>query len=819
MKRLCIFTILAAAALTACVKENAPAPVSEIEDTVDEVISFDFSVRPMADADDAGTKALVSASGLLSSGNQIKVYDVFKGTTSTAEYFNTTLTSDGSGWGTEDEYKWTRTGTHNFFGWFLKDASGNNTDFASLFGSASYSDYTLTLPAIEMTASTPQFDFLYSDVIQKNRGDGSSDPTESSISLQMKHLFTAFSLGVKNNSEIQTITIKKVEVRNLANKKSATLAFNITGENTTITPNFTTYSDGHTTNPDFSYTGQFTVGPGASLANILSSNSSNELCYLMWPQTADELDDAEVYIEYERNGNAQEPATFKIPQTTWDAGKINHITVVFTTHTVQLEINNLAVTGYSENSITLSWDKVEGASGYQYKVNENGTFNDANVSISGNVCTLTIDNLNQGTEYTIYIKAVSDDSYYSESEVKYATKKTKTKLLKPEIIERVITAKTIKVSWDPVENASGYTIYYIHDNKAGEPQSLNSDVTEYMFQDLDPEQTYTICLYASGDVIEYSNSDVSDKDIQTHSQKKLEPVINLDRATYNSLTFSWNCGENESKVQSYDVYWNSPNNNVISGGTQTSYTKEGLNNNTEYTIYVVANGDNDEYLTSDIKSKSGKTTNSSKPAVPTPVISSISSTESSISISWTEEWDGGEFEISTSEDFSNPIVTGLQKTAYTFSGLNPDTWYDYYLRACPYNGNFEKSAPYHIHYKTQEESQTEKFWGEISPNQNVIISPTSNSDIYNKYININEDVVLKITYSHTDIWGNITFADGWNHALTGGIIPHNGKVGVVQEAYFTINSTVRGEIHAQYHNDTMSIIVPGCARVLKIEVQ
>lgn len=450
MKRLCIFTILAAAALTACVKENAPAPVSEIEDTVDEVISFDFSVRPMADADDAGTKALVSASGLLSSGNQIKVYDVFKGTTSTAEYFNTTLTSDGSGWGTEDEYKWTRTGTHNFFGWFLKDASGNNTDFASLFGSASYSDYTLTLPAIEMTASTPQFDFLYSDVIQKNRGDGSSDPTESSISLQMKHLFTAFSLGVKNNSEIQTITIKKVEVRNLANKKSATLAFNITGENTTITPNFTTYSDGHTTNPDFSYTGQFTVGPGASLANILSSNSSNELCYLMWPQTAEELAGAEVRIEYERNGNAQEPATFKIPQTTWDAGKINHITVVFTTHTVQLEINNLAVTGYSENSITLSWDKVEGASGYQYKVNENGTFNDANVSISGNVCTLTIDNLNQGTEYTIYIKAVSDDSYYSESEVKYATKKTKTKLLKPEIIERVITAKTIKVSWAPV---------------------------------------------------------------------------------------------------------------------------------------------------------------------------------------------------------------------------------------------------------------------------------------------------------------------------------------------------------------------------------
>lgn len=199
MKRLYIFTILAAAALTACVKENAPAPVSEIEDTVDEVISFDFSVRPMADADDdAGTKALVSASGLLSDGNQIKVYDIFKGTTSTAEYFNTVLTSDGSKWGTTDEYKWTRTGTHNFFGWFLKDASGNNTDFASLFGSASYSDYTLSLPAIEMTASTPQFDFLYSDILVIKRGISNSEA--GAIKLPMKHLFTAFSLGVKNNS-------------------------------------------------------------------------------------------------------------------------------------------------------------------------------------------------------------------------------------------------------------------------------------------------------------------------------------------------------------------------------------------------------------------------------------------------------------------------------------------------------------------------------------------------------------------------------------------------------------------------------------------
>lgn len=341
-----------------------------------------------------------------------------------------------------------------------------------------------------------------------------------------------------------------------------------------------------------------------------------------------------------------------------------------------------------------------------------------------------------------------------------------------------------------------------------------------MFQDLDPEQTYTICLYASGDVIEYSNSDVSDKDIQTHSQKKLEPVITLTSAADNYLTFSWSCGEYEDKVQSYDVYWNSTGDKVISGGSQTLYTKGGLDKDTEYTIYVVANGDDDEYLTSNFISKTGRTTNSLIPTAPTPVITSINSTETTITVCWTEEWDGGTFMISTSADFSNPIVENLQSKAYTFSGLTPDTEYEFYLKAHPYYGN--DSAPVLIKAKTQAETQAEKFWGEIASGITVRIGPNENKELYDKYININEDVVLKITYSYNAIWstgGNIMFADDWSNSLTGGIIPHNGKVGVVQEAYFTINSTVRGEIHAQYHNDTMLIIVPGCAQILKIEVQ
>lgn len=698
MKRLCIFTILAAAALTACVKENAPAPVSEIEDTVDEVISFDFSVRPMADADDdAGTKALVSASGLLSSGNQIKVYDVFKGTTSTAEYFNTILTSNGSGWGTEDEYKWTRTGTHNFFGWFLKDASGNNTDFASLFGSASYSDYTLTLPAVEMTASTPQFDFLYSDVIQKNRGDGSSDPTESSISLQMKHLFTAFSLGVKNNSEIQTITIKKVEVRNLANKKSATLAFNITGENTTITPNFTTYSDGHTTNPDFSYTGQFTVGPGASLANILSSNSSNELCYLMWPQTADELDDAEVYIEYERNGNAQEPATFKIPQTTWDAGKINHIDATFYTEPIQLYMSDILV-NEGQFRMTFSWDAVENAIGYSIRVinNNNGSVDTDWTTIYNT--SYEVGGLNNDSQSrTIYVKAIGDGSNYLASEAK-----SQTGVTSPEKREKVDTPKitkfefnngSITVGWDKISESSKYQAkLYVWQNGdwSYKEEQITEWETEFTFTGLDQSKDYKIELVA----IPYNDTYYGDSDPAVRTTKdKAEPTklvmgnVTCTEKGQNYLIFNWNY---VNGAQSYEVGKDKGNGGKewMNIGNSTSFRWEDREPDTSYTIYVRAIGDGTNYLTSDASNCIAKTSSSNQL-----VIGAVTCTERGRDY-LTFRWDAVNGAQSYEVGWANGTWSNIgNATSFTWQGLNDSSSYTIYVRAIGDGYNHTTSAP------------------------------------------------------------------------------------------------------------------------------
>ena len=166
----------------------------------------------------SGTKALIEANGLAVAGTQLHVFDIltgFNGTVNTPGPNNTvvTQTSDGtapityidktigyvgSAWpfvtadGTVDTpayYRWTKTGTHTFFGYLTKDPAGNTFTGATMNGKVlSISERALT------PATTPQFDFLYSDIVKRNAATG----PYTAIPLSMQHLFTALSVNVKS---------------------------------------------------------------------------------------------------------------------------------------------------------------------------------------------------------------------------------------------------------------------------------------------------------------------------------------------------------------------------------------------------------------------------------------------------------------------------------------------------------------------------------------------------------------------------------------------------------------------------------------------
>lgn len=86
---------------------------------------------------------------------------------------------------------------------------------------------------------------------------------------------------------------------------------------------------------------------------------------------------------------------------------------------IPLVMTDVNVTGTTSSSITVDWVPVVGAVSYNYKLGETGTVsNTADPDAA-------FENLNPSTEYTVYVQAVGDGTYYSDSPFATVTVTTK----------------------------------------------------------------------------------------------------------------------------------------------------------------------------------------------------------------------------------------------------------------------------------------------------------------------------------------------------------------------------------------------------------
>lgn len=182
-------------------------------------------------ADGPATKAMFDRPSFSAEGNVLKIWDVYYN--SVVEPFayidGTNVVSDGKSgiWpfrsdenvGAADEhYFWTKTGTHRFYGVLTKDNSGASAALRPADGwgfDAAHKVYSV--PVTEMNLNSTQFDFLYSNVIERNLDDGAGT---SAVPLKFKHLFSAFGFTLNNDSpsdfELKSVTLK---VDNVASAK------------------------------------------------------------------------------------------------------------------------------------------------------------------------------------------------------------------------------------------------------------------------------------------------------------------------------------------------------------------------------------------------------------------------------------------------------------------------------------------------------------------------------------------------------------------------------------------------------------------------
>lgn len=353
-----------------------------------------------------GTKGMMNNEDLLYNGNKIQVYDLlsnFTGTITgwdgTSPYIQDEIEYNGTDvwkYASNGVYPWTATGTHKFFGWLTYDKKANLkvTDLVT----PSFSGTTLTVPAISFNATTPtpQFDFMYSDLVERD----ASSKNYSVVPLSFKHLFTALSVQVENNTDID-VRVKSITFQGLKNKNSATISF---AETSTATLG-TASADGSF----FPETMEVqTLHEGESYDALTKAHSNgtdpiDRTYFMLWPLSASDVAPTNPETDPTRIAQGYEylstdslivmsydlyivdhwethTTRMKLPAMAWEAGKKVHFSIVFSDKMIQLT-SKVLPWDYNQYDVDYSEGSVVVPRGL--------TFDASTCSITGKVATVT----------------------------------------------------------------------------------------------------------------------------------------------------------------------------------------------------------------------------------------------------------------------------------------------------------------------------------------------------------------------------------------------------------------------------------------------
>ncbi|MBD5546187.1 MAG: hypothetical protein HDQ97_02075 [Lachnospiraceae bacterium] len=297
------------------------------------------------------------------------------------------------------------------------------------------------------------------------------------------------------------------------------------------------------------------------------------------------------------------------------------------------------------NSVTISWSAVSGATGYDVACGQT-VYQTTGTSI-------TINNLDSGTEYTYQVRATNAGGGGSYS----ALKTIKTLLSVPTNVTATAMQTTVKISWNTVNGARSYDVLFndIVRNIYGSSTTIFN---------LTPNTKYTYAVRATnyGESSAYSASQT----ITTLPYAPGVPANVTASATANSVSISW---EAVSGATDYEVLFN----DQTYATTATRLTISGLSANTSYNYQVRAKnaGGNSSY-------SARQTIETLELEIDLPVPANISGlpTSNSITLTWSSVTGATGYDIKFGDK-----VYSTSRTSITISGLPADTYYNYQVRA------------------------------------------------------------------------------------------------------------------------------------------
>ena len=336
--------------------------------------------------------------------------------------------------------------------------------------------------------------------------------------------------------------------------------------------------------------------------------------------------------------------------------------------------SNLKVTNKTYNSISLSWDKVADAEGYEIlrATSKNGTYTKVN---STTATSFKDSNLTTNKTYYYKIRAYTGKNLIFSA---YSTS-TNTKISFATPSNLKVTSKTynsISLSWSKVEGAEGYEVW-MATSKNGKYTKVNTTkATTFKHTNLSLNKTYyyKIRAYTGNKKINSSYSSI------TNAKTALDSPSNfkVGTKTYNSVSLSWN----KVSGAGYEIWMASSKDGKytkLKTTTATSFKHTNLTTNKTYyyKIRSYVKIKNKTYYSSYSKVINGK------PQLDVPKSLKTTGANDSIKISWGTVSGATNYKVyrATSKNGDYKLLTTTKSNSYTDKSVTKRKTYYYKIVA------------------------------------------------------------------------------------------------------------------------------------------
>ncbi|MEN6312662.1 MAG: galactose oxidase [Clostridiaceae bacterium] len=320
---------------------------------------------------------------------------------------------------------------------------------------------------------------------------------------------------------------------------------------------------------------------------------------------------------------------------------------------------NLAATP-SQNEISLTWDTVDGASGYDIEVDGISIDNNTNTSY-------THTNLAPGSQHMYRVRSKKSGVLSDWSSTVISTALTDV-FGTPSNLKANVDDTSVALSWSAVTGAAGYDV------EADGVAIDNGTSTTAIISGLQPNSshTYRVRARSGSETSEWSQA------VQVMTYALPTPVILNSASSETTVSIVW-----DSTTSAALTYELEADGTVIQGIQGNTYTCSGLLPNTQHIFRVRsinASG------TSNWSIPLTKSTMFSGVTVPTGLFAMMKST--SATIAWQPMNGATSYDI----DVDGTIAENIAETKYIHTGLQPGSQHTYRVRARNETGSSDWSA-------------------------------------------------------------------------------------------------------------------------------